>query len=111
MLVAQAALKIHNIALKDRANNRSLRKPQGKARTDCIRDHEESQFFTQTAMISLLGVFQKPEILAKRFFGRPRGAVNPLQHLISLVSPPIGAGHADELEGADTTGRSHMRPA
>src|SRR5712692_6668763 len=103
MLVAQAPLKIHNIALKDRPNNRSLREPQRKSRTNCIRDHEESQFLPQTTVISLLGFFQKPEIFAQRLFGGPGGSVDPLQHLILLVPPPVGSGNACELERPDNS--------
>src|SRR3954468_1379819 len=47
----------------------------------------------------------------ERSLGRPRGAVDSLQHRVSLIAAPIGAGDAGELEGANNSGRGNMRSA
>src|SRR3989338_2539572 len=62
-------------------------------------------------MVSFLGLFQQPEMLAQRLLGRPGGPVDALEHLFFFVSPPVGAGNPGELEGADDSRGRNMGAA
>src|SRR5687767_8485429 len=52
-------------------------------------------------MIARLGFLDQLEVVVELLLGRKRGAVDTLQHRVSLVAAPVSAGHAGELYGAE----------
>jgi len=70
---------------------------------------EEIQLPAQTAVIPLFGFPHHPQVFVQRLLGGKAGPVNPLEHPVALVAPPIGAGHIKETEGLDHDRRGQMR--
>src|SRR5262245_24007375 len=108
MLIAHASLDINDISFQDRADHRALWKPDGESRTDDVRDHEETQFLPQLAMVALLRFLQKSQMLLERLLGRPCRPINALKHLVFLIPTPIGAGDSSELESFDGSSGRHV---
>ena len=69
---------------------------------------KQVQFLAQLAVVPALGLFLAIEIILQALFIAPGGAVDTLEHLVALISPPIGAGGGQKLEMLDFTGGRHM---
>jgi len=72
---------------------------------------KQIEFFAQTPVISLFGLFQERQIILKRLLIGKARAVDALEHLISLIAAPVGARHAQQLEGFDHAGPRNVRAA
>src|SRR5688572_8827356 len=72
---------------------------------------EEIELAAETAMVAALRLLDELEVPLEIFLVRPRGAVDPLEHLVPLVAPPVGAGDARQLERAELAGSRHVWPA
>src|SRR5207247_10841147 len=72
---------------------------------------EQIELPPELAVVALLRLLEPPEMLVELVLGEPRGAVDPLQHRIPLVAPPVGAGGREELEVLHVTRRRHVGPA
>src|SRR5262249_713885 len=70
----------------------------------------EVEYLAEPAMIPLLGLLDALQVGVEFLPGRPRRAVDALQHLVAGVAPPVRAGDARELEGPDPRRARHGRP-
>ena len=69
-----------------------------KTRADFIGDAEEVQLLAETPVIPLLHLFEELDVCLQGILTRKGGAVDPRQHLVLLVAPPVGSGEAEKLE-------------
>ena len=71
---------------------------------------EEVHDLGKLAVIALFSFFKSVEIGLEVFLARPGGTVNPLQHGIAAIAPPIGTGDLHQFEGlANMLGRWQVR--
>jgi hypothetical protein len=82
--------------------------PEGLARRH-IEEVEQIQLTSELAVIALLGLFEPPQVLVELLLGRPRRAVDPLQHRVLLVAAPVGAGRGEKPEGPELPRGGHVR--
>src|SRR5260370_2383934 len=54
-------------------------------------------------MVTLLGLFQAPQVLIEFLLRKPCRAIQALQHRTLLVPTPVGSPDAHQLKGADLT--------
>ncbi len=81
-------------------DERALRVKERAPRRDRMKA-PEVELLAELAMVAPLGFLEELEMALQLRLGRPRGAVDPLQHRVLLVAPPIGAGDAGQLECAE----------
>ena len=62
-------------------------------------------------MVALAGLLEQRQVLVEGRAIRPSRAVDALEHLVAFVTAPVGTRHMRELEGAESPGRGHVRPA
>ena len=72
---------------------------------------EQVELAAELAVVALLGLLDAFEVGVLVFLLRPRGAVDPLQHLVARVAAPVGAGDLHQLEHLELAGRGHVRAA
>ena len=69
-----------------------------------LHDGEQAELLAELAVVPLLGLLQHGEILVEVLLALPCGPVDPGEHLVVLVAPPVRAGDGGELEGLDRLG-------
>jgi hypothetical protein len=62
-------------------------------------------------MIALLGLLEHVQVLLQLVLGRPRRAVDALQHLVLRVAAPVRASHLHQLEVPELARARHVRAA
>ena len=62
-------------------------------------------------MVALLGFFEAMQVLLELLVGRPRSAVDALQHRARVITAPVRAGHSLQREVAEPPRRRHVRAA
>ena len=67
------------------------------------------QLTPEPAVIPFLGFFQLVQVGVQILLARPRGSIDPLQHLVAAVAPPVSSRHLGELEHLQPPGRRHVR--
>ncbi len=70
---------------------------------------EQVQFLADAPMIALFRFFQSRQVFLELLFVGPGGAVDPLQHFIVGIAPPVGAGHLHQFEGLELAGAGNVR--
>ncbi|MBA7699455.1 hypothetical protein ES703_108152 [subsurface metagenome] len=73
-------------------------------------DAEEVQLLAQLAVVAPGCLLQVFEILGQGVFGSEGDAVDPLQHWVMLVPPPVRPRDAHQLEGFNLARGSQVRP-
>src|SRR5438876_10404724 len=61
-------------------------------------------------MVASLRLLQPVEVRLELVLRGPSGPVDALELLAVLVAAPVGAGHGEQLEGADAPGGGDVRP-
>ncbi len=84
--------------------------PEDEARADLLLDGEELEILAELAVVALPRLLKLVEVLLQLLGIEEGGAVEPLQHGILLIPPPVGAGKAGQLEGLEPAGMGQMRP-
>ena len=84
--------------------------PEHQARA-LLLDVEQVELAADAPVIALLGLLEALQVLIQLLAVGPRGAVDPLQHLVARIAAPVGAGHLGQLEGGELAGRGHVRAA
>ena len=96
---------------EDRANGRSLGKPQAQPLPHLLTDREQVELLPQHTMIPPLGLVDLIEISVQVLLRKPRGPVQPLKLLPRRIALPIGSRDGQEFERFDPFRIRHMRPA
>ncbi len=99
------------VVLHHLADQSALRVKDGQSRTELGGEGEEVKLGPEPAVITALGFLDTMEMGLEGLLRLPRGAVNPLQLRPVLVAPPVGAGHACQLEVPQPVRRGHMGAA
>jgi hypothetical protein len=84
--------------------------PEDDARRDLV-DVEEVELAAELAMVALLGLLEHVQIALQLVLGRPRRAVDALQHLVLRVAAPVRAGNLHQLEVPELARARHVRTA
>ena len=91
------------------AEHAALRMPNGQARSELAWETEQVELGPEPAMIALLGFFELGQVCVERPGRRPGGAIDPLQLISLLVTPPVGPGAAEQLDRRDPSGGREVR--
>ena len=74
-------------------------------------DVKQVELAPQAPVVALLGLFEHREVVLQIVLARPGGAVDALQHLVAVVTAPIGPGHLHQLEVLEFAGAWHVGSA
>src|SRR5439155_24734118 len=102
--VAVALVEAADEADQRVVDERSLRMEEGAPRSDRVKA-PQVELSSELSVISSLGFLEELEMPLEIGFVGPRRAIDPLQHGVSLVAPPIRARDARQLEGSELGGR------
>ena len=72
--------------------------PQNKPRANFILNTKQIKFFSKASMISFLCFFKEVQIILKPLFSCKSSAINPLQHFVLLIAPPVGTSNTKKLK-------------
>ena len=98
------------IGLDHAIDGPALGMPEDRARR-LLLEVEQIELLAEPAMIAPLRFLEPVQVGVELLAARERGAVDPLEHGVAAVAPPVGAGQLGQLEGADPAGRGPMRAA
>ena len=99
------------VVLDDIPQDGALRMPEDETRADVLVHAEEVEFRTEDAVVALFDLFEPRETLFEEFFVGEGNTVNPLEHPVVLVTPPVCARGAEEFERLDFTRRGNVGTA
>src|SRR5262249_40092250 len=98
-----------NVIFDDAEQGPAFRMPEDAA-DRLLLQMEQFELAAEPAVVAPLGLLKPEQILVEFALVRPSRPVDPLQLRIAGVAAPIGAGHAQQLEGlAEVAGRGQMR--
>jgi hypothetical protein len=101
VLVAGLEVLLLPEVLDHRAEHGAPLTPDGEPGPDLLAEEEEAEVGAEAPVVALAGLLEAPEVGLQLRLGRPGRAVDPLELGAAIVAPPVGAGEAEELEGAD----------
>ncbi len=104
-LVAPFDVTLTGVVLHEAANRGPLWVPHGQPGAELGRERQQVQLVGQLAMVSLGRLLQAVEVGLEGLGVGPGRPVDPLEHRVLLVAPPVGAGHLHQLEVAEPSGR------
>ena len=110
-LVAGAEMLAAPVVLDRHADARAFRMPERQPRPDRLADAVEVQLAAHLAVVAAPGLLLARERRVELGLRRGRHPVETLQHRVLLVAAVVGAGHGDELHGADRARARDMRAA
>ena len=111
VLVARALLHLAHVALHQVAHGFALRQEEGDALPHDIREREEPKLAADAAVVALARLLELALVrieLVLRFEERP---VHALELGVGLVTAPVGAGDAHQLERRNLAGVVHVAAA
>ena len=109
-LVAVVAVDLAHVLLDALPQRPALGVPEHQSRRMVI-DMEKIEFAPEFAVVALLGFLQHGQMLLQRVLASPCGAVDPLQHLVAVVTAPVSARELHQLEEFQPAGAGHVRSA
>ena len=92
-------------------NRGAFGRPQRQAGADFGRQHEQTQFAAQLAMVARFGFFEARHVFVQLFLRRVTGAIQTLQLRVVGVAAPEGAGDRQQFDGFDAARRRQVRAA
>src|SRR5258708_21979575 len=78
--------------------DRAVGVPHDQPRPDVFLNREQILLLADDAMVALARFFEPGGVLLQRFFGKPRRAVDALQHLALLIAAPVRARRMQQFE-------------
>ncbi len=97
-LVAGGVLELLRESLDLVDHHRAARQPQRQAGAHLLVEDEDVQLGAQLAVVALLRLLELPEVALELLLGGEGDAVDALEHGAALVTPPVGARDAHQLE-------------
>ena len=79
------------------AQHHALGQEEGEAGA-VVGEHEQSQLLAETAVVTLLGLFDALKVSLQLFLALEGNAVDSLEHLPVAVAPPVSAAGIEQLE-------------
>mmetsp|Transcript_37514 Transcript_37514/g.87440 ORF Transcript_37514/g.87440 Transcript_37514/m.87440 type:complete len:538 (+) Transcript_37514:6674-8287(+) len=108
--VAVVAVDAAHVLLHLLPDRPALGVPEHDARRVLV-DVEQVQLLAELAVVALLGFFEQRQVFLQVVLARPGRAVDALQHLVAVVTAPVGAGHLHQLEVLELARAGHVRAA
>ena len=97
------------VVLNQFADQGSLGMPYSQARTERLGPRHKVQLCGQAAVVPLFGLGQAVQVAFQSLLVGPRCAVDPLEHGLPLIAPPVGTSHLLKGEVAETSGGRNVR--
>src|SRR5450759_2086061 len=91
------------------ANNGTLGMPENESSTSLLLNAEEVQLLSELAMVALGSLFPGRDKTGQFFLRWESRAIDPLKHLVLLISSPIRACDGEKLEVLEVAGGRNMR--
>src|SRR5437879_5422242 len=85
--------------------------PENKSRAGLVLNAEKVELRAEFTVIAALGLFQAMQVLVELFLREKARSVNALELRIALVTLPIRASNAHQLECLNAAGRRDVRAA
>ena len=95
--VAVALVNLPPIVDQGVAQHHALGQEEGEAGA-VVGEHEQSQLLAETAVVTLLGLFDALKVSLQLFLALEGDAVDSLEHLPVAVAPPVSAAGIEELK-------------
>ena len=109
--VARRVLTGAHVADEALEQGPAVRVPEHRPRR-LLLEVEEVHLASELPVVAPLGLFEAPQVRAEGFRVRPGGAVDPLEHRVARVPPPVRPRDRGELErGSEPAGGGKVRPA
>ena len=108
-LIAVGEVGLAPVVLDLLADEGAVGQPQHQAAAELLRDLEELQVLAQPPMVPLGGLLEKRQVSLELVLRLEREAVDAGQHLPLLVTAPVGASEAGELEVLHLLGVADVR--
>ena len=89
-------------------DDHAVRQEEGEARA-VIAEHEQAQLFAQFPVIPFFSFFHHVQVRFQVFLAGKSRTIDPLQHLVVFITPPVGTGNAHQFEGFHTAGGRAVR--
>ena len=107
--VAGRALALADVVDQPLEEPLALGVPEHRSRR-LVLEVEEVHLAPELAVVASLGLLEHVQVGLELFLARPRGAVDPLEHLVAGVAAPVRARDAHQLERlAELAGRGEVR--
>ena len=97
------------VVLNQFADQGSLGMPYSQARAERLGPRHKVQLCGQAAVVPLFGLGQAVQVAFQSLLVGPRCAVDPLEHGLPLIAPPVGTSHLLKGEVAETSGGRNVR--
>ena len=110
-LIASLAEALADEILDDLADDGPLGMPKNEPAAGRLFNGEEAELGAEPPMIAPAALFEARQVRVELRLVVPSGPVDPLEHRPVLVAPPVGSGHARQLECPDRAGRIGMAAA
>ena len=110
-LVAPLQVLLFLEVFEDVAEQGAVRVVDHETRADLVGDAEEVELLAEPPVVPLLHFFKEVEVLLEGLGARKSRPVNPREHLVLFVAPPVRAGKAEELEGRYLSRRGEVGTA
>src|SRR5690606_33628963 len=97
--------------LQPLAEHSPLGQPERQTAADFLGEGKEFEFLTKLAVIPFLCLLEQGEVFIKFFLIGEGNAIDACQHLILLITSPVGSGNIGELDSLDKTSMRNMGTA
>ena len=91
-------LRVLHPALHELDHSSALRQEHRQTLTDDVHRGEVFQLPADLVVVPLLGLLKARDVGHQLVLLLESGAVDALEHLVLFAAPPVGAGHAEELD-------------
>ena len=108
-VVAGLDVALARVVLHETTDRPPLGVEDRQAGADLVGKAVEVELCPELAVVTPLGLLQLVQVRGESLLGLPRGPVDALELLALLVTTPVGARDAHELEVAEPAGRGHVR--
>ena len=109
-VVAAPVVNILPVILDEGADAPALGMPHHQSGADFVVDGVQAQLPAQPAVVAAFCLLQPGQVVVQFLLGLEGRAVNALQHGPLFVAPPVGPGHAEQLECQNIGGIADVRP-
>src|SRR5690606_27753911 len=93
------------------ADQPALRVPVDQPRPDLLVDAEDPELASEAPVVATLRLLEPLEVFVEVTLREPRRAVDSLEHLTTLVAPPVRARSREEAEVLQVPRRRDVGPA
>ena len=107
-VVARLVVLLFPEILDDTPDARAFGVPDDEARPDLVMDGEEVELSAEKTVVAPARLLEAFEVLVQGLLRLEGRSVDSLEHGPVLIAPPVGAGHAQQLERGNLARRLHV---